>query len=137
VTRPLRFCCLLVLLALAGRAAGDELSDRLALADLDKGRRLFGACRVCHSLDPARGHGNGPNLAEIFGKVAGKQAGFENYSPVFRQAQFVWTPNFMYGWLADPMAMFPGSSMMSLGLQDPQDRADLIAYLMQATVPVD
>jgi cytochrome c len=37
-------------------------------------------------------------------------------------------------WLADPRAMFPESAMMSLGVPDPQRRADLIAYLKQASV---
>ena len=34
----------------------------------------------------------------------------------------------------NPMAMFPESTMMSLGVPDPQQRADLIAFLEQASV---
>jgi cytochrome c len=66
--------------------------------------------------------------------VAGKQAGFDNYSETFRAARFVWTPQMMYAWLENPMAMFPESTMMSLGVPDPQQRADLIAFLLRATV---
>jgi cytochrome c len=80
------------------------------------------------------GHNNGPNLHRIFGKVAGKQAGFAYYSETFKAARFVWTPQLMYTWLENPMAMFPGSSMMSLGVPDPQRRADLIAFLEQVSV---
>ena len=80
------------------------------------------------------GHNNGPNLYRIFGKVAGKQADFAYYSPFFKAARFVWTPALMYAWLADPMAMYPASTMMSLGVPDAQQRADLIAYLKEATV---
>ena len=80
------------------------------------------------------GHNNCPNLHRIFGKVAGKQAGFAYYSAVFKAAEFVWTPRLMYAWLENPMAMFPGSAMMSLGVPDPQQRADLIAFLQQASV---
>ena len=80
------------------------------------------------------GHNNGPNLHRIFGKVAGKQPGFRYYSKTFREAEFVWTPQLMYAWLEDPMRMFPESTMMSLGVPDAQARADLIAYLMQASV---
>ena len=80
------------------------------------------------------GHNNGPNLHRIFGKVAGKQPGFEYYSATFRNATFVWTPALLDAWLADPRAMFPESAMMSLGEPDPQRRADLIAYLKQASV---
>ena len=80
------------------------------------------------------GHNSGPNLHRIFGKVAGKQEGFAYYSPAFLEADFVWTPQLMYAWLENPMAMFPESTMMSLGEPDPQRRADLIAFLMQASV---
>jgi len=80
------------------------------------------------------GHNNGPNLHRIFGKVAGKQAGFDYYSEDFKAAQFVWTPEVMFAWLENPMVMFPGSTMMSLGVPDLQQRADLIAFLMLASV---
>lgn len=80
------------------------------------------------------GHNNGPNLHRIFGKVVGRQKGFDYYSETFKSAGFVWTPQVMYTWLENPMAMFPESSMMSLGVPDPQRRADLIAFLQQASV---
>jgi cytochrome c len=104
------------------------------MGDVERGRLAFGPCRTCHYPEAVMGHNNGPNLHRIFGKVAGKQAGFAYYSETFKAAQFVWTPQLMYAWLENPMAMFPGSSMMSLGVPDPQRRADLIAFLEQASV---
>ncbi len=126
--------CGLALALLAAPLSADELAHRLDLAEPDRGRVVFGPCRICHSLDPARPTGLGPNLAGIFGRVVGSQADFPAYSATFRDAQFVWTPKLMYNWLADPMRFYPGSSMMSLGVPDPQDRADLIAWLMQVAV---
>ncbi len=105
--------------------------------DPERGRLVFGPCRTCHYPDAFMGHNSGPNLHRIFGKVAGKQAGFDYYSETFKAAQFVWTPRLMYAWLENPMAMFPESSMMSLGVPDPQQRADLIAFLVRATVRGD
>ena len=102
--------------------------------DPERGRLVFGPCRTCHYPEKVMGHNNGPSLHRIFGKVVGKQDGFEYYSETFKQAQFVWTPALMYAWLEHPMRMFPGSHMMSLGVQDAQDRADLIAFLAQASV---
>lgn len=104
------------------------------IGDAERGRLVFGPCRTCHYTEPFMGHNNGPNLHRIFGKVAGKQAGFDYYSETFKQAEFVWTPQLMYVWLENPMAMFPGSSMMSLGVPDPQRRADLIEFLKRASV---
>jgi len=102
--------------------------------DYERGRLVFGQCRTCHYPEKEVGHNNGPNLHRIFGQVAGKQAGFEHYSETFREAQFVWTPQLLFLWLADPLAMFPDTTMMARGIPDPQQRADLIAYLTRASV---
>ena len=121
-------CCALV-------APGTVAAQQLApVGDPERGRLEFGPCRTCHYPESFMGHNNGPNLHRIFGKVAGKQEGFDYYSEEFKAAQFVWTPELMFVWLENPMAMFPGSSMMSLGVSDAQRRADLIAFLMQASV---
>ncbi|QFU74911.1 c-type cytochrome [Halioglobus maricola] len=108
-------------------------SESLPQGSAERGRLVFAPCRTCHYPEQYMGHNNGPNLSAIFGKVAGKQPGFRYYSQTFSDAEFVWTPQLMYAWLEKPMEMFPDSSMMSLGVPDPQQRADLIAYLLQAS----
>ncbi len=114
---------------LAPAAAAEQLSDYDGSAE--RGRLVFAQCRTCHYPEKIIGHHNGPNLHAIFGKVAGKQAGFDDYSQTFKDAEFVWTPELLFAWLADVEAMFPETTMMSLGVPDPQQRADLIAYLAQ------
>ncbi len=106
----------------------------IPVGDPERGRLVFGPCRTCHYPDAFMGHNFGPNLHRIFGKVAGKQPGFDYYSQTFKQAQFVWTEQLMFAWLENPGAMFPESRMMSRGVPDSQDRADLIAFLRRATV---
>lgn len=125
--------------AAAQEAPGLELQEELLLlvGDRERGRLVFGPCRACHSLDPAMGHQNGPNLHRIFGRVVGTQPGFNYYSPAFQAAGFVWTPQLMYVWLGNPMAMYPDSNMMSLGEPDPTRRADLIAYIKWASSVLD
>ena len=113
---------------------GTQPAFTLEAGDAQRGRLVFGQCRTCHYPEKIMGHNNGPNLHRIFGRIAGKQAGFEHYSDTFKQADFVWTPELLNLWLANPMAMFPDTTMMSLGVPDPKDRADLIAYLMKASV---
>ena len=100
----------------------------------ERGRLIFAQCRTCHYAEKFMGHNNGPNLHRIFGKVAGKQPGFEYYSETLSAAEFVWTPELMYAWLENPARMFPDSSMMSRGVPDAQQRADLIAFLQLASV---
>jgi cytochrome c len=122
-----------LLLVVAGPGETREPTSLSAGGDATRGRLVFAQCRTCHYPEPLMGHNNGPNLHRIFGRVAGKQPGFGDYSQTFREATFVWTPRLMYAWLENPMAMFPDSTMMSLGVPDPQQRADLIAYLERAS----
>jgi cytochrome c len=124
----------LALLALSLPLTGQEQLASGLVGNAERGRLVFGPCRTCHYPEQAMGHNNGPNLHRIFGKVAGNQAGFDYYSDTFRQADFVWTPALLDLWLADPLGMFPDTTMMSPGVPDAQRRADLIAYLMQASV---
>ena len=120
---------LTVSLTLPALTQAQQLSDYTG--DIDRGRLVFGPCRTCHYPEKFIGHHNGPNLHAIFGKVAGKQEGFDYYSDVFRNAEFIWTPELLFAWLGDVEGMFPETSMMSLGVVDPQERADLIVYLQQ------
>jgi cytochrome c len=134
--------CLLMLAGLllisgaqmASAEADGDVQAGMPDGDAARGRLIFGPCRTCHYAEKFMGHNNGPNLNRIFGKVAGKQPGFDYYSELFRSAEFVWTPELMYAWLENPRKLFPESSMMSLGVPDPQRRADLIAFLMIASV---
>ena len=128
------FAVWLLVWAGPGLAQQPEGEEAPLVGDVERGRLAFGPCRTCHYPEAAMGHNNGPNLHRIFGKVAGKQAGFAYYSDTLKAAQFVWTPQLMDAWLENPMVMFPDSSMMSLGVPDPQRRADLIAFLEQASV---
>ena len=124
-----------LLVVLASTTAGAQSPAGVGLVgDPERGRLVFGQCRTCHYPEKAMGHNNGPSLHRIFGRVAGKQPGFDYYSDTFKQADFVWTPELMNLWLADPMGMFPDTTMMSLGVPDAQERADLIAYLLRASV---
>ena len=124
-----------LLVVVASNTAGAQSPAVVKLVgDPERGRLVFGQCRTCHYPEKAMGHNNGPSLHRIFGRVAGKQPGFDYYSDTLKQADFVWTPELMNLWLADPMGMFPDTTMMSLGVPDAQDRADLIAYLLRASV---
>ncbi|MFV8820051.1 c-type cytochrome [Haliea sp. E17] len=123
----------LALLALSLRAPAGELEDRMQLADIDRGRVLFGSCRLCHRIEAEEGHRVGPNLKGVFGRVVGTVPDYPGYSQRFRQAGFVWTPKLMYAWLEAPMAQYPDSTMLVPGISDPQDRADVIAYLMRVS----
>lgn len=103
-----------------------------ASADPENGKRQAQVCRACHSLEAGGNHMIGPALSGFFGARAGARDGFE-YSPVLRDANFIWTPRALDAWLAYPGRFLPGNRMTFAGVQKPADRDDLIAYLMRAT----
>jgi cytochrome c len=100
-----------------------------AEADYDTGRRMFRRCSSCHTVSADGGNRVGPNLHGIFGSTAGTVDGFD-YSMTLENADFVWTPEQLDGWLANPREFLPGNRMSFVGLRDEDDRRNVIAYLM-------
>ena len=74
----------------------------------------------------------GPALHGFFGGQVGSQNGFE-YSAAMRSADFVWTPEALNAWLAQPGQFLPGNRMTFAGVLKQGDRDDLIAYLLAVT----
>ena len=74
----------------------------------------------------------GPPLYGFFGKQVGSRSGFE-YSAVMRDADFVWTPEALNAWLAQPGRFLPGNRMTFAGVLQQNDRDDLIGYLLAVT----
>ena len=101
-------------------------------ANRSKGERQAMLCKACHSLNKGGENMIGPALYGFIGKNVGTREGFE-YSAVMRNADFVWTPEALDAWLAQPGRFLPGNRMTFAGVPDRQDRANLIAYLLEAT----
>ena len=116
-----RLCVAVSLSALAWPA--------LAAGDADAGRTLYQArCTACHSLDY---NGVGPAHRSVFGRAAAQAPGFA-YSEALKSAHLVWNEETLDRWLADPEKLAPGQRM-GVNVPEAKDRADLIAYLKQAT----
>jgi cytochrome c len=117
---------------LAYRQAQDIgiINDMLAAADVKKGQEIAHECEVCHSFEAGGPNRIGPNLFGIVGARIARRNDFE-YSHALRQKQdLTWTIDHLDEWLKDPAAFVPENKMIFSGLLDPQDRMDLIAYLM-------
>jgi cytochrome c len=98
------------------------------------GQRLFGACAACHSLEPNRDM-TGPGLAEIWNRKAGGLKSFPRYSPALELSGVVWGDKTLDEWLRDPQQLIPGNTMTFPGIKNAQQRADLLAFLKEATKP--
>ncbi len=102
-----------------------------AADDAAKGKVLFEQCAACHSLEAGK-EGTGPTLHGLFGRKAASEDFL--YSRAMRRANVTWTPELLDRYLANPQdGVFRGNRMPYSGMPNAQDRADLIAYLKQAT----
>ena len=97
-----------------------------------QGQRVFGACAACHSLQLDQNM-TGPSLAHLWNRKAGSLASFSRYSSAMKSANVEWNDKTLDEWIADPQHVIPGNQMTFDGIKDPKQRADLIAFLKQAT----
>jgi cytochrome c len=84
---------------------------------------------ACHSLTENR---IGPRHCGVFGRRAGAVPGFD-YSPAMRHARISWNEKTLDGFLTDPMKYLPGTAMVFAGVPDRKERADVIAWLKEAS----
>ena len=109
------------------------LLGSVARADGDaaRGQTKFGDCAACHKLE-ADANNVGPSLHGIFARKAGEIADFR-YSPAMKRSGISWTPETLDKFISDPQSLVPANRMPYAGMASAADRADLIAYLENAT----
>ncbi len=116
----------------AGLAAGLATTGAArADGDAARGEKRFADCAACHSVKAGENE-VGPSLHGIFARKAGELADFR-YSPAMKRSGITWTPQTLETFIADPQKQVPNNRMPYAGLPDAQGRADLVAYLQQAT----
>ncbi|KAF9903491.1 iso-1-cytochrome c [Linnemannia zychae] len=100
--------------------------------DAVNGARLFMArCNQCHSISQGGMHKAGPNLFNVVGRKAGTQP-FYFFSQAHTNRGVVWTEENLFKYLENPKAFVPGTKKSFMGLKNPQDRSDVIAFLKEA-----
>jgi cytochrome c len=109
-----------VLAATAAHAGGDAKHGAELFAD---------NCGDCHSVKEGGINRKGPNLFGVVGRKSGSVPGFD-YSDANKAKDWVWTPERLEPYLEAPKKVVPGTIMKFKGDPDPQERADIIAFLM-------
>jgi cytochrome c len=94
-------------------------------ADAAHGKIVFQTCAACHSEKP---DAIGPSLRGVYGRKSGSLPDFR-YSNAMLHADIVWDDANLRDYLADPQAKVRGNRMPFGGLSNPQDIADVIAFL--------
>jgi cytochrome c len=113
-------------------AAPVEIAPLLAKADPKKGEQIFHRCEACH--DGTKGGPNkvGPNLWGVVGRPIASHPGY-SYSAAMKKfsddSKKHWTYQLISEFITEPRKEVPGTAMGFAGLDDPQDRANVISYL--------
>jgi cytochrome c len=120
--------------AIAGLAGfllmGFSTSHPALAADAAKGEKVFKKCMACHAVS---GPTNkiGPHLVGIVNRPVAAAEGF-TYSDAMKEyaSGKVWDETALNSYLENPKAVVPKTKMAFAGLKKPEDRADLIAFLL-------
>lgn len=127
VTAGARQAAAFALLVTFGAPAGAaELTGEPAA-----GAEVFEICAACHQVGAGAENRIGPQLNGIFGRKAASIQGFSYSDAMIRTGAdgLVWDYDQLDVFLDNPKALVSRTKMNFDGLADPQERADVIAFL--------
>jgi cytochrome c len=112
----------------------------LKTADVSAGEAKTQVCKSCHMFDAAGTNNIGPGLWGVLGRQPGSHPGFAYSSAMiaFGKKQPIWDYQHIYEFIKGPQAYIDGTKMSYVGMKNPQDRINIIAYLhtLGSTLPV-
>jgi cytochrome c len=119
-------------LAAALAIAALLVAPAAADGDARRGERVFQYCYSCHTVDAADTQAlQGPSLVGIVGRRIAAHDGFD-YSPAMRAfaaEHGVWNEDLLERYIVAPHKLVPRTTMSYRGVDDAQERADLMAFL--------
>jgi cytochrome c len=98
--------------------------------DVEAGKVVFRKCAACHAADTSTNK-VGPHLGDVIGRIAGTVEGY-TYSKAMKDAGaagLVWDEAHLSEYLVAPKAKVPGTKMAFAGIKNPDEIANLVAYL--------
>lgn len=113
-----------------GAEEGPALATLLAMGDAAAGEATFAKCMACHSIAQGGANGIGPNLWAVLGTGIGQHMPGFPYSEALSGHGGQWDFESMDAWLKSPRAFANGTKMSFAGLSDPQERANVILYML-------
>jgi len=113
----------------APKKAETPLPVLLAKASVNKGKQIAKQCEACHTLGKGEPNKIGPNLYNIVGNNRGEDRGGFKFSLAMKKKGGKWTYDEIFKFIENPRGYIPGTLMTFSGIKNPQQRADVIAYL--------
>jgi cytochrome c len=123
----MRFTAVLIAGSLVALATAQSSAQ-----DAAAGEKVFAKCKACHVADTDQNK-VGPSLKGLIGRTAGTHEGFK-FSPAMiaaGQGGLVWDEAHLADYLTNPREKVKGTKMAFPGLKNPDDIANVIAYLKQ------
>lgn len=107
---------------------GPSFEELFLVADAGAGETSFArACASCHKVERGE-NATGPYLYGVVGREVDTAEGF-TYSGALEEVVQVWTPEELDHFITAPRDYAPGTSMTYTGMDNPETRANIIAYL--------
>ena len=105
-----------------------DIKVLLSMGSVDHGKKIFSACKSCHSIKKDGGNKIGPALWGVLGRPIGFLNDYK-YSKAFVEFGGEWNLENMNSFLIKPKDYIKGTKMSYAGLKKEKDRASVILYL--------
>ena len=105
-----------------------DIKALLAMGDADHGKKIFSACKSCHSIKEGGRNKIGPALWSVLGRPLGSITDYK-YSKALTAFGGEWNFETMNKFLIKPKKYIKGTKMSYAGLKSEKDRASVILYL--------
>lgn len=106
-----------------------DIAPFMAKADVKAGEGLIKKCTSCHTFDKGGKNGVGPNQWGLVGSHFGHKDDYTYSAAIMAVKDKKLDAQGLSDFLANPKKDVPGNKMSFAGIANPQDRANLIAYL--------
>jgi len=106
-----------------------DIGPLMAKADAKAGEAVAKKCTSCHTFDKGGKNGVGPNQWNLVGSHFAHNPDYTYSAALTAMKDKKWTDQALSDFLANPKKAIPGNKMSFAGIPNPQDRANLIAYL--------
>lgn len=114
-------------LSVTGASAADPVGDPVV------GKKQFAPCSACHTVEKGGPNKIGPNLNGLIGKKSGTNRADYAYSNAMKNANITWSAEELMKYLVKPQDYVKGTKMPFVGVPNPEMRANIVAYVVEAT----